>query len=86
MGRADCLAAGRAKRRHRACARLPLRNAARPPPPPPHPPPRHCAPLSSQRINIEDLDCQALILAPTRELAQQIQKVRAARRGGGGRA
>ena len=31
-----------------------------------------------QRINIDDMDCQALILAPTRELAQQIQKVVAA--------
>jgi hypothetical protein len=29
-----------------------------------------------QRINLDDTDCQALILAPTRELAQQIQKVR----------
>jgi len=28
-----------------------------------------------QQINIESKDCQALILAPTRELAQQIQKV-----------
>jgi len=31
-----------------------------------------------QQIDIENRDCQALILAPTRELAQQIQKVVAA--------
>lgn len=29
-----------------------------------------------QKINYEELQCQALILAPTRELAQQIQRVR----------
>lgn len=28
-----------------------------------------------QQLNIEEKDCQALVLAPTRELAQQIQKV-----------
>lgn len=28
-----------------------------------------------QKLNIEDTHCQALVLAPTRELAQQIQKV-----------
>jgi translation initiation factor 4A len=28
-----------------------------------------------QQLNVDKLDCQALILAPTRELAQQIQKV-----------
>jgi translation initiation factor 4A len=28
-----------------------------------------------QRLNIEENECQALILAPTRELAQQIAKV-----------
>lgn len=28
-----------------------------------------------QQIDIEQNDCQALVLAPTRELAQQIQKV-----------
>ena len=31
-----------------------------------------------QKLDIEDLNCQAMILAPTRELAQQIQKVTAA--------
>lgn len=35
-----------------------------------------------QRINVDDLNCQALILAPTRELAQQIQKVRSQSRAG----
>lgn len=29
-----------------------------------------------QKINYDQLECQALILAPTRELAQQIQRVR----------
>ena len=29
-----------------------------------------------QRLEVEVQECQALILAPTRELAQQIQKVR----------
>ena len=28
-----------------------------------------------QKIDISKMECQALILAPTRELAQQIQKV-----------
>lgn len=28
-----------------------------------------------QRVNVGEKDCQALLLAPTRELAQQIQKV-----------
>jgi len=38
-----------------------------------------------QRINLDDTDCQALILAPTRELAQQIQKVRSCTPGGAAR-
>lgn len=33
-----------------------------------------------QRLDVEDQSCQALILAPARELAQQIQKVSASAR------
>lgn len=34
-----------------------------------------------QRIAMDVQECQALVLAPTRELAQQIQKVREGGRG-----
>jgi translation initiation factor 4A len=42
--------------------------------------------VCAQRLDVDLQECQALILAPTRELAQQIQKVRPRRQGvGGGR-